>query len=70
MTNQKSIIPSEPSFPRRQESSLAEALDSRLRGNDGKEPYILKLADRAITQKAGARLASIKTVRKITLDEL
>jgi PHD/YefM family antitoxin component YafN of YafNO toxin-antitoxin module len=29
-----------------------------------------QLADRAITQKAGSRLASIKTARKITLDEL
>lgn len=29
-----------------------------------------QLADRAITKKAGARLASIKTARKITLDEL
>lgn len=29
-----------------------------------------QLADRAITKKASARLASMKTARKITLDEL
>jgi antitoxin StbD len=29
-----------------------------------------QLADRAITQKAGARLATLKTARKISLDEL
>ena len=70
MTNPKTDIPSEQSFPRRRESSLAESLDSRLRGNDGRESYILKLADRTITKKASARLASIKTARKITLDKL
>jgi hypothetical protein len=70
MTNPKAIISSEPSFPRRRKSSDSPRLDSHLRGNDEKQPYILKLADHAITQKAGARLASIKTARKITLDEL
>jgi antitoxin StbD len=29
-----------------------------------------QLADRAITNKAAARVASVKTARKITLDEL